>query len=324
MFRALLGGGRSRDRSESHSTTDEDGLPLHNAMRRGDTKEVKKLVDRGGEKVVTAVDKQGRNAFHVAGELGDVDMLKLIVKGASSKLESAVTAKDQMSCTPAYMACLKGSKKVLRELVRCGADLQVTNMIGETLLHAPFRSPFMAKGHVSTVSELLFHKLIPINSLNEENQTPLQLACAKGAYDIAILLLNAGADTTIVKAGDPPLFWAIINENPALVRQLLEHGADISQPNSRGQTLMELMNPKCEIYRIVKKHAISRPGGARKLQLLSERVIVATCIADLPVEVLKLVNHSGLAVGDIEANWQAFCGIMQTGTVTLLGSLLRE
>lgn len=283
-------------------------------MQRGDVKEVKKIIDRGGEKVVTALDKQGRNAFHVAGELGDLEMLKLILKGAARNLEAAVTAKDRMGCTPAYMACVKGSKKVLRELVRSGADLQVTNMIGETLLHAPFRAPFMAKGHVSTVNELLAHKVIPVNSLNEDNQTPLQLACCKAAYDIAVALLKAGADTTLVKAGDPPLFWAVISENPALVRQLLDHGADISQPNSRGQTLMELVNPKCEIYRIVKKHAISRPGGARKLQLLSERVIVATCVADLPLEVLKLVNHSGLQVSELEAHWQAFCGIMHTGT----------
>jgi ankyrin repeat protein len=116
--------------------------------------------------------------------------------------------------------------------------------------------------------------------------TPLQLACQKGAFDCAVTLLNAKANPTLVKGGDPPLFYAVTADNTALgtispscaidtidrrdlanrdvsrpVGKLLEAGADVGQPNAKGQTLMEVLNPKCEIYRLIKKFLISRPGG---------------------------------------------------------------
>lgn len=67
-------------------------------------------------------------------------------------------AKDRLERSPLYFACVEGSKKVLRELARSGADVKATNLIGETLLHAVFRAPFMTKGHVSCVQELLLHQ----------------------------------------------------------------------------------------------------------------------------------------------------------------------
>ena len=121
----------------------------------------------------------------------------------------------------------------------------------------------------------------------------LQLACRKNAYDAVLVLIKNKADTTLVKGGEPPLFYATMAENPALVRALLEAGADIAQPSSSGQSLMEVVNPKCEIYRIIKKHVITRPGGARKLNLMSEESIVATSLSDLPLEILQLVNKAG-------------------------------
>lgn len=325
MLKAILGVARGspakdKEKDTGSRTSTEGDLPLHAAMRNLDNKEVKKLVERGGEWAVTAVDKQGRNSFHVAGEVGDVSVIPLLVKAAGSKAGAALVLKDRLGCTPLYLACVKGSKKIVREFIRNGADPKATNIIGETLLHAVFRSTFMSKSHVSTVAELLAHKVIPINALNEDGLTALQLACHKGAYDIAVLILKAGGDAAIVKSGDPPLFGAVINENPSLVRCLLEHGADISQPNSRGQTLIEILNPKSEIYRIVKRHAVSRPGGARKLQLLSERVIVATSLADLPAELLKIVTQSNITASEIEANWHVFCGIIHLGAFGVLRS----
>ena len=71
-----------------------------------------------------------------------------------------------------------------------------------------------------------------INALDKNGVSALQTACAKGAYDCAKVLIAAKADATIVRGGDPPLFSAVIADNTALVRILLEAGADVGQPNS--------------------------------------------------------------------------------------------
>lgn len=41
------------------------------------------------------------------------------------------------------------------------------------------------------------------------------------------------------------------------MKALLQHGADIGQSNAKHQSLLEIVNPKSEIYRIVKNHMLS-------------------------------------------------------------------
>ena len=217
--------------------------------------------------------------------------MKTVLKAVKNK--AIINSRDALGRTPIFLACQSGSTKCYLELIKAGADPLIPNDKGKTTLHAPFLSPFLTKGHTKVVQQLVLVKGIDLNALDSSTLTPLQLACSKGAYDAAVVLLQHKADPSLVKSGDPPLYSAVVAENPALVRRLLEAGADISQPNSQGQPLIEVLNPKCEIYRIVKNHLIARPGGARKLQLFAEQCIVATSLAELPPEVLQLVSRSG-------------------------------
>jgi len=295
-----------------------DDLPLHTAIRNDDTRTVKKLVDGavGGEVAVSKTDKLGRNAIHIASDRGKDEMLRILLKSLKGAprgtLQELVNAKDNVGATPIFLGSQAGSKKCTGELLKAGADPTVTTAAGESVLHAPFLAPFLAKSHTSVLKELLKEPGLKINCLDAKNVTPLQMACRKGAYDCAVVLLEAKADPTLVKGGEPPLFSAALAENPALIQKLLEAGADIAQPSTSGQTLMELLNPKCVIYRVIKRHLINRPGGARKLQLFSEEAIVATSLADLPPEVLRLVERAGLPESEISAHWPVFCSIIQS------------
>ena len=57
--------------------------------------------------------------------------------------------------------------------------------------------------------------------------TPLLHAIHKGAAEAAAALLAAGADPNLAGGGEvPPLFFAVMNGDPATVRLLLDHGAD--------------------------------------------------------------------------------------------------
>lgn len=148
------------------------------------------------------------------------------------------------------------------------------------------------------------------------------------------------------------------------VQKLLEGGADVAQPNEKGQNLMEVLNPKCEIYKIIKKFLAARPGGQvcppsfaffsvlafadtsvlqRKLQLISDEVVLACSVQELPVEIQRTVDKSGakldpslpcasqsvkflhflfvlgLTREEINSNWTVFCSVMRSGTVRLIG-----
>lgn len=295
MWKALRGGSSKTP----NSPPNPDELPLHAAVRNDDSKAVKKLVDGavGGEVAISKLDKLGRNGIHIAADCGKDEILKILLKSLKGATRGALTelvnAKDNVGATPVFLASQAGSKKCVAELLKAGADPTITTAAGESVLHAPFLAPFLAKSHTTVLKELLAQPGLKVNGLDSKNVTPLQMACRKGAYDCAVVLLQANADATLVKGGEPPLFSAALAENPALIQKLLEAGADIAQPNSSGQTLMELLNPKCEIYRVIKRHLINRPGGARKLQLFSEEAIVATSLADLPPEVLRLVERAG-------------------------------
>ena len=295
MWKVFRGGG-----SKSNAApVSPDDIPLHTAARNDDTKAVKKLVDGavGGEVVISKTDKLGRNGIHIAADSGRDEVLKILLKSLKGAprgtLAELVNAKDNVGATPLFLASQAGSKKCVSELLKAGADPTTVTAAQESVLHAPFMAPFLAKGHTTVLKELLTQPSLKVNCFDAKNVTPLQMACRKGAYDCAVVLLAANADATLVKGGEPPLFSASLAENPALIQKLLEAGADIAQPNSSGQTLMELLNPKCEIYRVIKRHLINRPGGARKLQLFSEEAIVATSLADLPPEVLRLVERAG-------------------------------
>ncbi|MBL9154099.1 MAG: hypothetical protein JNK37_16520 [Verrucomicrobiales bacterium] len=54
----------------------------------------------------------------------------------------------------------------------------------------------------------------------------LDLACTVGSVDNALEAIEEGADVN--NGGGAPLFTAIFNHNPQIVRLLIEHGADLS------------------------------------------------------------------------------------------------
>lgn len=67
--------------------------------------------------------------------------------------------------------------------------------------------------------------------------TPLLHAIHKGAAEAAAALLAAGADPNLAGGGKvPPLFFAVMNGDPATVRLLLDHGADPRATISDGDT----------------------------------------------------------------------------------------
>lgn len=142
-------------------------LPLVAAAARGDTREVRRLLDAGAP--VNARDASGRNAALAATQGGHVaSALLLISRGAD------VNAQDQRRDSVFLLAGADGLTEIVRAALSAGADLASTNRYGGTAL-----IPACHRGHVDTV-RLLLGTAIDVDHVNDLGWTALLEAVILG------------------------------------------------------------------------------------------------------------------------------------------------
>nr|CAH7741625.1 unnamed protein product [Callosobruchus chinensis] len=84
---------------------------------------------------------------------------------------------------------------------------------------------------------------------NERGWTPLHEACNRGRYEVAVRLVNAGANVNARGLDDDtPLHDAAANGHVGLARMLVEYGADLGACNSKGQTPLDVAAPSVKPY----------------------------------------------------------------------------
>lgn len=87
------------------------------------------------------------------------------------------------------------------------------------------------------IAILLVNAGADVNVTNNKNQTPLYWAIRKGFHNITAFLIDNRADVnTTDDNGDTPLHWAIEKYDERLVNHLLEKGADADKANKVGET----------------------------------------------------------------------------------------
>jgi ankyrin repeat protein len=84
-------------------------------------------------------------------------------------------------------------------------------------------------------------KVLEVNSVGLELETPLHMACGRNAMEDVALLLAAGANVNAqTDIGTTPLMIAALENSPQLVRMLLEAGADVSLKSDFGSSALSL------------------------------------------------------------------------------------
>ncbi|HTF17517.1 MAG TPA: ankyrin repeat domain-containing protein [Chryseolinea sp.] len=84
-----------------------------------------------------------------------------------------------------------------------------------------------------------------IASNNQFRVAPLHSACASSNYDIAEMLLRAGADVNAKQmSGVTPLHSAAHNGQTKLAKLLIDHGADVNAMTENGQTPLAMAKEK--------------------------------------------------------------------------------
>lgn len=156
----------------------------------------------------------------------DVDQRKL-----------ALESKDDVGSTALISAAATGNLETVTLLVGAGADVTAVNSKGLTALHYA-----ASKGHVS-VGRVLISKGADINTRDRANQIPLHRAATTGALPFVRLILASTSPTKPNsprlnqqdRGGNTPLHLAIESGHGEVAVALIEAGADRDRTDSEGR-----------------------------------------------------------------------------------------
>ena len=235
---------------KSVDTPDKDGnTPLMLAAKKGDLARMKALLAQGAN--VQTRNPRGSNAlmFAADGGLPAIELLlqkgakatdqrndgmsalawavvgghdkvfeRLLVAGANPKI---MTDHQQ---TLLHIAAIKGQAGMARRLLALGLDPEALDSYSENPLIKASEN-----GHPEVVKLLLGRK-VKLSHWSSEAETALSVATKKGHLAVVKELVQAGAPVR-GKEGDRAVANAVEHKQPAVVRYLLDKGAD---RNARG------------------------------------------------------------------------------------------
>lgn len=177
-------------------------------------------------------DKQ-ECGLYAASNQGLDTVLEALVHAGGSAEGPATDHERNSQKSPLAVACSRGRLTTVEKLIALGADVNKPT----PLLNA------CAIGHIG-ICQALFRAGANVNGVVDEMHdgpwswrpgvTPLVVACDRGQCDVAHLLLNVGADpnpplNACVRVS--PLWTAFVRKQYALIKRLLEAGADVNQDN---------------------------------------------------------------------------------------------
>ena len=195
------------------------------------------------QQLLSLTASNGKNALMVASKKGDLPLVKsLIAAGAD------IDERTQTNGTAFMFAVLGNRRQIAEWLLAKGADIQVIGSNGWTALTLA-----AAKGHTDMLQWLI--------DMGAETQirdvyryTPFMRAVENGQDSVAVLLANLpGTDVNAQDEYDnTPLHHAVSANDIAMVRLLMQHGADPDMANRDGATPVMLAADKPAIQDLLR------------------------------------------------------------------------
>ena len=196
--------------ADPDKATNGDETPLMVAARTGKPTPVRSLLDAGGK--VDASNREGQTALTWAANEGHVEVLDLLLKAGAAP---DTTLKSGL--TPIMLAARNGHIGVVKSLLAAGMEIDDATKVGKANGKAPPKAT-----------------------------TALTLAVENAHFDLAIVLLEAGADANDQRSGLAPLHRLIH------VRKPNRGDADDGLPPPRGSgklTSLDFARVAIEKYR---------------------------------------------------------------------------
>ncbi|KAI8481714.1 hypothetical protein Bbelb_405510 [Branchiostoma belcheri] len=170
---------------------------------------------------------------------GDLEAVqKVIAEGVDVNIKGS-----QFKQTALQLATREGHEKIVAELLKAKADVNLTTTGGYTALHIAAQ-----KGH-EVIVPWLIHAGAKVNATTvfQESLTPLHLSARFGHQETAEELIKADADVNARdNEGSTPLHLAARYGRPSCVPVLLQAGADLRVKDGGGRTAEDLAaDEKC-------------------------------------------------------------------------------
>ena len=195
------------------------------ACTDGQNNFVKVLLDAGADPNIA--DKYGDSCLHAAinGQCNTETMQKMVDQGAD------VNVINKDGATPLLLACSIAQAESVALLLSLGADPNMADADGETsILNA-------IEGYCSVQTmQKLIDDGASVNAINNKGLTALLKACAYRQMDVVNVLLEAGADPTIVDDVHYSSLHAAVDGRCSLdtLQALIDHGAHIDAKRKDG------------------------------------------------------------------------------------------
>ena len=219
--------------------------PLHVAGKQGLATLATALIVAGADPNIQT-NSYGRDVWrqtplHIALESGQEAVVTCLLEfsqpspGLDTKLLD-LNLKNSADETPLALALSKGYNHLGSQMIQSGADVNVTDGSGMSLLMKAIQDK-----NLSAASFLLSNGA-DINTRSPQGMTPLEMAVREGAASIVDKLCGAGADMASSSNGEPPLWIALEADNSDIASILVRHGVDTDNwgpgPDGCSQTLL--------------------------------------------------------------------------------------
>ncbi|KAI2492082.1 hypothetical protein MHU86_22479 [Fragilaria crotonensis] len=234
------------------NATNDDGVTaFHRACENGRLEVVRELWKHENLNV-NANDNHGYTALMSASFGSKVNVVRELLQHD----EVDVTLKNKSGCTALMQACKtclweenyvevsrRDNLEVVRELLKSAkVDVNSKDDDGATSLHFAWHYDRM-----DIVRELLQHHTMDANTVSNA----LHWASYEGRWDVVRFILKLDKFDVNFQGlhGNTSLIWATLRNNLSMVRDLLNHGADVNATNKAGSTALDIAR-KCELLEI--------------------------------------------------------------------------
>ena len=248
MTQALLAAGADPKAKNRYDVT-----PLALACTNGNAGIVSSLLEKGAD--ANATLPGGESALMAAARTGNLECVQLLLKNGADP-----NAHERKGQSGLMWAAAEGHVAVVSELLKAGADPNDSLPSGFNPLF------FAVRAGKTSVVELLLSKGVDVNQVLKtsgggkaprKGTSPLMLAVENGHFELAIRLVDAGADPNDERSGytalhaiswvrkpnrgdgddgDPAPMTTGKLESLRFVRELIARGADVNRRLERGSS----------------------------------------------------------------------------------------